>query len=123
MHRRPGTQRPALRVVKAATVAFWGLGRVEKGVNAFAFSSCAHRRIGSLPSTASRSKVCKPLGQGVRRAGGQDGSWRPTLPVSRRSARGGLLELRSSEEDGEDEDAAREEVRPCLLSTVVCYAQ
>lgn len=127
MHRRPGTQRPALRVAKAATsaVALCGfLGRVGKGVNAFAFSSCAHRRTCSLPSTASKSKVCKFAGQGMRRAGGQ-GAWRPTLSVvGRRSSRGGLLQLGSSAEDGagEDEEAAREEVRPYLLPAV-CVAQ
>lgn len=127
MHRRAGTQRPALRVAKAATsaVALCGfLGRVGKGVNAFAFSSCAHRRTCSLPSTASRSKVCKFAGQEMRRAGGQ-GAWRPTLSVvGRMSSRGGLLQLGSSAEDGagEDEEAAREEVRPYLLPAV-CVAQ
>lgn len=116
MRRRANTERPALAVARAATsaVALCGfLGRVGKGVNAFAFSSCAHRRTCSLASMSrihpsSRSKVCKqPSG---RRAGGQDG-WRPLLP--RRSGRGGFAGLRSSEED---EEAAREEVRLYLLS-------
>ena len=126
MHRQPGTQRQAFRVARAATsaVALCGfLGRAGKGVNAFAFSSCAHRRTCSLSSTASRSKACKTAGQGMRRAGGQ-GAWRPTLSgVSRRSARGGLLQLRGSEEDGEDEEAAREEVRPYLLPAGMFNAQ
>ena len=57
----------------------------------------------------------------MRRAGGL-GAWRPTLPVSKRSARVGLLQLRSSEEDGEAEEAAREEVRSHVLPSIH-YAQ
>lgn len=121
MHRQPGTQRPGLRVARAATsaVALCGfLGRAGKGVNAFTFSSCTHRRACSLPSTTSRSRACMSAGQGMRPAGGQ-GALRPTLSgISRRSARGGLLQLSSSEEDGEAEEAeeaAREEVRPYLF--------
>lgn len=122
MRRRASTQRPALALARAATaVALCGfLGRVGKGVNAFAFSSCAHRRACSLASVSrghpsSRTRVCKPSG---RRAGGQDARRLATLPFGRRSTRGGLVELRSSEED---EEAAREEVGLYLLCTEALY--